>query len=1123
MILALATGASAQTLSGTLRVTVTDSTGALIPDAKVTVTNEATHVSSTLGRGDSGLYTFPSLNVGTYAVSVEKEGFSNYVKKNVQVVASVVIEAKVPLQIGTSSTTVEVSAVGADLVQTTTSTLSSGIEGSLAERMPVNTTGGDVKELAVFLPNTTTQPGGATGGSGGSVGGLRPRYNSFTIDGVDDNNIVTNGPLTPVIEDSVADFQVITNQFSAEYGHSAGGLFEITTKSGTNAFHGEAHEYNRNRNYNAWTNLEKLNSDATHPKGQQNRFDYNRFGASIGGPVKKNKIFFFGAYEQQVTGQAAGATPVIAPTANGLATLNSLAHDQAIKDILAQFPVAPAPSGAPEIVNGTNVEVGSFVAVAPSFANQRDFITNVDVNLGRHALRGRFLYDRFRSPNINTVMPQAQFTSDYGTDARKGIFSDAWTISDRVVNEFRASYSRAVGPVLAVPSQFSNFPNVEVDPLGLNVGPNGCSPQSGVQNVYQWADTISYSRGKHTFKGGAEVRKTISPSSFLPRARGEWDYASLQTFINDQLPDGANLALRGAGVPTFAANFNSFFGFIQDDWKVTPKLTLNLGIRYEYNGVPRDESTQAFNAIANYPGPLPGFPNGIIFGVPKPDANNWGPRVGFAYDPFADGKWAIRGGFGIAYDVSPTNFPSLSLPPQLQSEQNPAITCSLPGAPAWCTNIAAGFLQSGGLLQVNVPPTDQLSARNATQGFYPDIVEPKILTWSLGVQHELAKDTSIEVRYVGTRGISLPAQIRWNSRSAFDSSVPGGGIPGMPTYFSASSVPATVTSPASTLQSFDNFNPFPLSAAGFLSNMTVIPPVAFSSYHGGSVTLTHRFGHGLFFMSSFTHAHTIDNATNELFSSRVNPRRAQDGFDLSQDRGNSVLDLPNKFTMAWVYELPNMSVENGFAKALLHGWQLTGSFIAQNGQPITALSGVDSNDNGDGAGDRAILNASGVGMTGTAVDFVCNDGGGGATRIVPQSTITPAGVIPCGSGDDSNVVGYVAEDPSARFVQAWVGAKSTVGRNTVPTPGLNAWNASVLKNIHFSERLSLQLRAAAFDVFNHYNFSIGLPSNNGTLDSTTNPNPLSTSYPFVTSPNFLNSHIFTGGSRTMEFGMKVIF
>jgi len=1109
-----------QTLSGTLRIEVTDSTGALIPDAKVTVTNEATQARVTLARADSGLYTFPSLNVGSYSVTVEKKGFTAYTKKGIQVAASVVAEAKVSLQIGSENTTVEVNAAGADLVQTTTSTLSAGFEGSIAERLPVATPGGDVKELAVFLPNTTTQPGGATGGSGGAIGGLRPRYNGFAIDGVDDNNIVTNGPLTPVIEDSIADFQVITNQFSAEYGHSAGGLFEITTKSGGNQIHGEAHEYNRNRHYNAWNSLQKEQQLESPGVPINDRYDYNRFGGTIGGPIKKDKLFFFGAFEQQDSGQATSATTVTAPTANGTTTLLSLAHDQAVKDALAQFPVASNPNGT-ELINGTPVEIGDFTAVVPNYFNQRDFNVNLDANLGKHSLRWRFLYDQFTSPNVNTVTPQNQFTGTYLTGAKKGIFSDAWTISDRVVNDFRASYSRGIGPVLTVPAAFSNFPNIEFDSEGLNVGPQGCSPQTGIQNVYQLADTVSYARGKHTFKGGVEVRKTISPGTFLPRSRGEWDYANLQSFINDVVPDGGNGALRGAGSATFASNYNSFYGFVQDDWKFNAKLTLNLGLRYEYNGLPKDEATQKLNAIANFPGPLPGLPlpglPGMIFGVPSPDKNNWGPRVGFAYDPFANGKWAVRGGFGIAYDVTPINFPQLDLPPQLQSEQEPVVTCASATPPQWCSNPSAGFLQTGGLLQFNAPPTDQASARAATQGIYTNVVEPKILTWSLGVQHELVKDTSIEVRYVGTRGLSLPMQIRLNSRSAFDPSVPGGGITPLPTYLSASSVPSTVTSPASTLADFDNFNPAPLSNVGFLSVMTVIPPSASSVYHGGSVTVTHRFSHGLYLMGSYTYGHTIDDATNELFSSRVNPRRAQDGYNLAQERGNSVLDMPNKFVFAWVYELPKTPMSNTFARAFLNGWQWTGGFLLQDGQPITALSGVDSNDNGDAAGDRTIWNPNGSGRTGTIVDSVCNDGPGGATRIVSASATTGL----CAS--DTNIVGYLAENPNARYVQAQVGALANVGRNTISTPGLNIWNMSVLKNIPMTERFSLQFRAEAFDIFNHYNFSIGLPSNNGALDATTNPNPLSTSYPFVTSPQFLDNHQFTGGSRTMEFGLKLLF
>jgi hypothetical protein len=221
--------------------------------------------------------------------------------------------------------------------------------------------------------------------------------------------------------------------------------------------------------------------------------------------------------------------------------------------------------------------------------------------------------------------------------------------------------------------------------------------------------------------------------------------------------------------------------------------------------------------------------------------------------------------------------------------------------------------------------------------------------------------------------------------------------------------------------------------------------------------------------------------------------------------------------MTWVYDLPNISTSNGFLKAVAHGWEWNGSYLAETGQPVTALSGVDSNRNGDSAGDRTVFNPAGVGLTGTGVNFVCNAGAGGATSIVSDPST-------CGSGDDSNIVGYAAIDSTARFIQAGVGARATAGRNTVSTPGLNIWNMGVFKSTKLTERFTLQFRAETFDTFNHRNFSIGLPSNNGALDSNTNTNPLNGGYIFVTSgPSFLNSRLFNGGSRAMELGLKLVF
>src|ERR1700693_5105480 len=684
--------AQAQRLDGTLRVTVTDKTGASVEDARVTVTNEASNTSTTATASSAGTYVFPNLLVGTYRVTVEKDGFKKSVSRGVTVESNQVAETTALLEVGDVSSVVEVEA-GAELVKTESSELGATFSGRGANDLPLNTLGGDVKEFAVFVPGTTTQQAGVQG-SGGSIGGTRPRFNGFAIDGVDDNRLDVNGPTQPVIQESVAEFTLLTNQFSAEYGHSAGGQFDIITKSGTNNWHGTGWWYNRNRDFDAPTNQEKLSNVGL--SDVKNRFDYDRAGTSVGGPILKNKLFIFGAYEFQNEGLAAQGATVTTHTANGLSQLEGMNPDAAVLAILKQFPAAATKTGT-ALVNGQPIDIGQYTGIAPDFSNQHDFTIDADLNLAKHQIRGRALYDKFRAPQVNTVEPQIQFTGTSAFDARKYILTDVWSLSSRVINEVRASYSRADGTNLQVPTQFANFPNVEIDAFGSNVGPYYLSPEGYTQNVYQLMDNVTYIQGKHTLKFGIEGRNYIAPTNVLPRARGEWDYASLNSFFNDLVPDGANGALRGAGSGSVADNYHAIYWFVQDDWKLSPRLTLNLGLRYEWTGVPRDEGKQALNAIANDPA------LGLIFRKPTSDTNNFGPHLGFAWDPTGRGKWSVRGGGQIAYDVIPNNFAINSLPPQLQTEQNPQITCSLSSPPSWCAT-GTGFLQGGGLLQVNVPP-----------------------------------------------------------------------------------------------------------------------------------------------------------------------------------------------------------------------------------------------------------------------------------------------------------------------------------------------------------------------------------------------------------------------------------
>jgi len=1094
----LSISAYAQRLDGTLRGTVEDPSGAVVPQAKVTVTNQNTGVQQTTQTTSSGEYVFPNLLAGTYRVEAVASGFSTYSQKDVHVLPNQVVAANPRLTVGAESTVIEVTA-GTEVVQTASAQLSNDFSGRVVMDIPNPGVGGGPLNFALMAPNTTSQGAGVLG-EGGSIGGARPRLNSFNIDGVDDNRVDVTGHSSDVIPEAVADFNLVTNMFSAELGHSAGGQFNVVTKSGTNNVHGSLWGFVNNRNFNAMDNLEK-SSDLTAPR----RVDRNRFGADIGGPILKNKVFIYGAYQFSNLGLAASAVQQLAPTVDGLAQLKRMAANGQVQAILNQFPTAPAADAPAETVNGVTIPIGTFQPAAPSYLNQHDFNINADFNMAHHQVRARFLYGRQRSPNVNPETPQSQFTGALATDTRKAILTDAWAISNHFVNDLRLSYSRFV-QAFTVPSEFANFPNAKVDVLGLNIGPEGNSPQSYVQNNYQVLNNITLIKGAHTIKFGPEYRRWIAPTNFLPRERGEWDYADLQTLVNDQVPNGFNQALRGAGSGIFDGNQYALYGFVQDDWKVTPRLTLNLGVRYEWTSNAASANLQTLNAISTLPGVYE-------FRAPKTDTNNFMPRVGFAWDPTGKGKTAVRGGFGISYDVTPQNFATLQLPPQLQTEQNPDITCTLPGAPAWCANYLAGgpgtgFLAGGGLLQVNVPPKTQAEARAATQGIILDQIQPKILTWTLGVQQEVFNNTSLELRYLGTRATQLPVQARTNTISAFTA-----GLQPLPTFFSANQVPGTIVG-GSRLSDFENFSPF---IHPEFSLVTAFPQIGGSNYHAASVDFNRRFSRSLMFRANYTWAHTIDDSTNELFSSVVNPRRPYNWMNLRQDRGRSALDIRHKFAMSWMYELPTLKNGFGALKALTNGWQYTGAFIAQSGQPVSILSNADSNANADTAGDRGILNPAGSPLVGTAVDYVCA-GSGGVTSVASIDTGCPGG--------SGNVAGYVAQNPNARYVQAEVGAMPTLGRNSFGSPGMSVWNMALLKSTKLSEKFSLLFRVNTFNTFNHRNFTLAQPSvfqtGSGGPIGTVN-NALSTTYSNLTSPLFLDSRQFTGGSRVMQLGLKLVW
>src|SRR6267142_2507390 len=709
--LASAAPSSAQSLTGTLRGVVLDQQSKVVPDASIAATSENTGTSVKTTSSSAGTYSIPNLPSGTYKIKVEANGFASYLRTGIQVLSSHVTEVSVNLDIASATATVLVES-GANLVQTETSQISGSFEGNSISDIPVQSGAFlSVLNLAIFLPNTTTQIGG-TSGTGGSIGGLRGRQNSFSIDGTDNNN----------------------------------------------------------RAYDAFSNQEGQ-------IGKKRRYDFNRVGGDVGGSIIKNKLFYYGAYEFNNLGLQPSAPAPLAPTSAGMTQLNAMAVDQQVSDLLAQFPIAAAQTncGNPSVpctvtVNTTGapvlIPVGTVQAVAPSYVNQQDYIINGDYNLGQQSLHGRYLKSRTRQPSFGGSFPLAQFASFSAADSRRVILNHTWTATSHLVNDFRGSFVRYT-QFFPLSGIAQNFPTLTIDDLdGITLGPNGNLPQHRVFDEYTLGDTVSFTHGRHTLKWGGQYYWYISPSEFLQNQRGQYGYTSLNQLINDQLPSKPNFTLQGLGSGFFSGNAKNFSFFMQDDVKVTSRLTLNLGLRYDFFGNPAGTKANALNAVAS----LPGTP--LVFRVPKQDWNNIGPRIGFAWDPTGKGKWAVRGGGGMAYDVIPWNFYTNANPVQLQVVLTPGAAClgTFGAPPAWCSTAnGSGFLADGGMHNiVFAPPATQAAARAQTSNIMADAAAPKVFTWSLSVQREIMKNTSLEVRYLGTRALELPVQVQLTSITPFE-------------------------------------------------------------------------------------------------------------------------------------------------------------------------------------------------------------------------------------------------------------------------------------------------------------------------------------------------------------------
>jgi hypothetical protein len=1136
-LLAMSAGiAFGQAIDGNVVGTVVDAQGAVVVGADVTSVNIATNVVATAKTGSSGEYRFDHLLAGTYKITAKMTGFKT-ISEQVDVQLNKTTTRNLTMTPGATSETIDVSGTP-PTIDTTTSQLQTTYENALLQSLPSAMSGGSLGGgvlNASLLEAGVSITGGLGAGGGPSVGGQRPRENNFTIEGEDNNSKGVTGPLVYIPNDAVANFTVITNQFSPEFGHSAGGQFNVVVLDGTNAIHGMAYEYFRNRNLNGVDYALANQGIDTNP-----RYDNNRFGGQVGGPLIKNKLFYFVNFELNPVGQAASpSSPACAPTAAGWSTISGIPGVNA-NNVTGFSKYATA--GAQAAVGTGNpcqgdgnatvtvndyttstptpyaIPIGVVPIAAPNYINGKFLTTSGDWDISdKDQLHLRYIYNHYGFIDTSAELPV--FYTPLIQPYHLVTVGEYHTFSPNIMNEFRVGYTRYSNSYTVPGFTFPGldaFPNLTIDQLGfINVGPDPNAPQYATENTYQLQDNVSWNIGKHSFKFGVDLRKQIDPQKFIQRSRGDYEYGTysgpntggLDAFVNDFIPSG--IAQRSFGSVGYSGDDKMYGGYVNDIWKITRNLSLNLGLRYEYLTDPAGWAQQALNSIANDPGLL-------TFNAPQAPKKDFMPRLGFAYSPGTSGNTSIRGGFAMAYDVLFDNIGTLSRPPEIGS----TVTC--PDKVGICPAGEKGFLAHGGIppqpgsTGITIFP-DAITAREHTSAYLPEHTQfPYAESWNLGIQHVFGAYTA-EVRYVGSRGIHLDTQnilnlvtyiTPTNSLPTYKQKPSQAQLDALTVHLNG---PVDATHPNGGLldQSYNCVSTCVVDApylnAGFTTLVTGFMPWGWSTYHGLQTQLQRKLTHGLQFQAAWTWSHEIDNSTADFFSTVISPRRPQDFRNLNAEKANGLLDHAHRITVQVSYDVPWFAHDsNWMKKNLLGNYQFIPVYTWETGQWGTVQSGADANLNIDGAPDRAIYNASGQKGVGSGVTALCNTGSTGAD---------------CNAANGSYTVAYLANNGNAQYITAGEGAYATSSRGNFKTPPINNFDISAIKHFKFGERFGVQFVAQSFNLFNHPQFVTG--SINDVLQFS---NTSSRSYFEPSSSIFNNAkQNFPSNARTMQLALKFTF
>ena len=1078
LLVVAATFVSAQTFRGTILGTVSDTSGAVVPGATVKARNTGTGLERTAQTTAEGNYSISELPIGTYNVTVTQPGFQTALMSNILVDVATERRVDVALRLGPANETVEVTGEAAVAqVETTSNTLGGTLTSQEIANIPVN--GRDYTKLIYLNPGVAGSPDQISDSPGSfgvfSMNGSRGRANNFLLDGTDMNDGFRNDPainqagvfgdpatILPI--DAVAELRVLSN-YEAEYGRNSGAIVNIVTKSGTNQFHGSALEYYRSgamgaRNY---FNI------ASQPK---NPFTNNQFGGSLGGPIVKDKLFFFINYEgQRESGAQAGLSCV--PDANAIAAAEAQAAANGIPLSQPMLTLLSSHAWPTPDIPGATANLGG--CDTPNLATSTRFFNNVNSGIFKmdynpnasNNITGRYYYGNSTQsfpfaqlaggllPGFNTVTP---------TTVQLVSLSWVKVVNSAQVNEARLGWNQfeegffpedqnfnpaSIGLDTGVTSYNYGLPKINVggfSPLGATAS----VPRQRVDTNWHFIDNYSWQVGRHSWKFGYEFRRTtiniIQNNNFRGKLtfNGNTLNAPLTAFL-EGVPSSGSIA--SSNSHRHEAQNNQGL-YVQDSFRWTKRLTVNYGLRWDYFGVPSEENNLFYQLTPASGGTLVQVgANGGPSSLYNKDYNDFAPRVAVAYDLFGDGSTVIRAGWGMFYDAFSQDIFLAHIP----------YNCTFCPGPAYVgVGVAPiGFASlSGSPIAPGVPVYGASSPLSSYFGVDPKIRTPYVQNWNLNLQRQITNKILMQLGYVGAKGTKLfrfrdinqPTQ---GQITVFDVSqcTNGFAFPNCPIagFDSGSNVPRT---------NFPNF---------FYVNQE--ESTANSIYNALQASLQMNAWHGLSLQANYAWSHSIDNAS-DLEDFIPNAAQPNNSWAPQLERGNSNFDIRQRFTLNFTYQFPNFS--GGMSK-LKNGWGFDGVVNLQSGQPFSFNYNFEGDYSGSGEGfDRpdvvgpivyGSLPTNYLNLTSFAVP--CTFGNTTAT--------TPSGDSNCLAG-------------SRHF--------GNLGRNQLQGPPFKEVNFSVFKNTQLTERVQLTLRAEFFNIFNHPNFAnpelpnfIADPGVNG-IDST---------------------------------------